>query len=148
MTMRWERGALALILACGLFFAGGAVWAKQSVSIPSSLRQDIPIRVATGLNQATIDTALAMQRDGWRYIMPDPKSSQASWSNHDGRTTWWAGYWKNARTGVTSSMTPYWDEVQGQFIGDDDGERSWSTGGAPRYPNDYEWLLSSGGGPK
>lgn len=149
MRARWNHMPWrVLILALGLLPLVGVAWAKEGVAIPSSLRQDIPIRVATNLTQETIDTAIAMQRGGWRYLMPMPKSDQASWRNHDGRTTWWIGYWQNGITGAMSTITPYWDAEKKAYVGNDKGGQSWRTGGAPAYPTEYAWLLSSGGGPK
>jgi hypothetical protein len=77
--------------------------------------------------------------------MPEPKSHQAAWGNHDGRTTWWVGYWVNRRTGATSSSQPKMDST-GEFVGDGNGFRAWRRGGTPRPPSKIEWLCSSYGG--
>lgn len=104
--------------------------------IPSSLRQGIQV------NQKTINIALEMQKQGWKYIMPRPKSPQAAWGNSDGRTTWFRGCWVNGDK--TSSTTPVLKESL--YVGDDLGSLGWRRGGSPRRPTKIEWLLSESGG--
>lgn len=147
-SVDWKGALLTCVLICGLCATGGTAWAKQGVAIPLSLRQDLPINVLTSLDRETVDTAVAMQNDGWRYMMPMPKNNQASWNNYDGGATWWVGYWQNAMRGTFSLSTPVLDPDTGHYVGDDQGGHAWRRGGAPDYPTDLEWLLSSGGGPK
>ena len=153
MKARWNyaRGMRMLVmfaLACSLLPLAHTAWAKKGVKIPSSLRQTLPIQVATTLDQPTIDTALAMQRDGWRYMMPRPKDRHTSWRNYNSEGIWWAGYWQNSFMGMVSTVTPYWDEEVGRYVGNRKGGIFWYEGPPPEYPDIYEWLLSSGGGPK
>jgi len=110
----------------------------QESPIPATLRSGIKA------DQKTIETALAMQRDGWEYIMPAPKSAQAAWGNTDGRTTWYVGYWQNSKTNSTSSSVP--KVKNGMYVGDGLGGPSWRRGGSPPAPNKLEWLLSKSGG--
>ena len=111
-------------------------------TIPSFLRQGIQADVAT----QTI--AVEMYLQGWRYVMPSPKSSQAAWGNSDGRTTWWYGYWHNIKTEQVSATQPVKKE-NGLYYGDDqDLRHMWRRGGSPRYPTTLEWLLSQNGGVK
>lgn len=110
------------------------------VAIPSSLRQGIEV------GQKTIDLAVEMQGQGWEYIMPQPKSTKASWGNTDGRTTWYVGYWINKKTNDNSSVTP---ELKGKkYIGDGNGSPVVRRGGTPKRPTKLEWLLSKDGGIK
>jgi hypothetical protein len=90
----------------------------------SALRaQEIPLELRGGIqaDNATIQKALDMQKHGWAYIMPEPKSSQAAWGNRDGRTTWRVGYWTNEKTGETSSSEPALNN--GKYVGDGQGGR-------------------------
>lgn len=109
--------------------------------IPDFLRQGIRV------DKQTLTTAVEMYLQGWRYTMPRPKSSKASWGNNDGRTTWWKGYWYNKKNKY-SRTTPE-KQSNGYYNGDAQKEKGyWSNGGSPRYPNKLEWLLSSYGGVK
>ena len=54
-----------------LFLSLGIIFSAQETKIPSSLRGGIRV------DQHTIKIALAMQSQGWEYIMPVPKSRQA-----------------------------------------------------------------------
>jgi len=111
-----------------------------SDTIPSFLHQGVNADVAT----QTIAVEIYLQ--GWRYVMPIPKSNQAAWGNSDGRTTWWYGYWYNLETGQVSASQPVKKE-NGLYYGDDqDLRNTWRRGGSPRYPNELEWLLSESGG--
>jgi len=121
--------ALTLLLFAQSLFA---------TEIPASLRDGIKA------DQKTIDTALAMQEQGWEYRMPRPKSNQAAWGNGDGRTTWWNGYWINEKTKQNSNGTPKLKE--GVYAGDGLAQSGWRRGGSPRFPNKLEWLLSKSGG--
>lgn len=110
----------------------------NEVAIPGSLRGGIKV------DQQTIQTALAIQQQGWEYTMPRPKSPQAAWGNTDGRTTWWVGYWYNSKTNIYSSTIPYLRK--GEYVGDGTGGPGWRRGGSPRSPTKLEWLLSKSGG--
>ena len=127
------------VIAISLLLAETALtlFAQQGV-IPASLRGGIKV------DQQTIKTALAMQEQGWEFIMPEPKSPQAAWGNTDGRTTWYEGYWRNTKTGESSSSTP---KLQaGKYVGDGSGSPGWRRGGSPSPPTKLEWLLSTSGG--
>jgi hypothetical protein len=110
--------------------------------------QEIPPGLRGGIqaDNATIQKTLEMQKQGWSYSMPEPKSPQAAWGNRDGRTTWWVGYWTNEKTGETSSSEPMLKN--GKYIGDAQGSRRWRRGGTPPPPTKIEWLLSKSGGIK
>jgi hypothetical protein len=109
-------------------------------AIPSELRAG-----SFKPEKATIQNALELKRVGWTYIMPEPKSPQAAWGNHDGRTAWYVGYWVNDNDRSTSSGQPKKDE-KGQFLGDGKGFKSWRRGGSPPRPTRIEWLCSKTGG--
>jgi len=110
--------------------------------IPGFLRQGINV------NKQTLRVAVEMYLQGWRYTMPRPKSSQASWGNNDGRTTWWKGYWHNSKTQKYSRQMPK-KRTNGYYHGDEQNDKGyWSNGGSPRYPSKIDWLLSSSGGVK
>jgi hypothetical protein len=111
-------------------------------TIPKFLRKGISV------NKSTLTIAVKLYLQGWRYVMPSPKSKQASWGNHDGRTTWWKGYWYNNKTNKYSKTTP---QVQsnGYYYGDHQNEKGyWRRGGSPSTPTKINWLLSSYGGIK
>jgi hypothetical protein len=112
----------------------------QGAVIPKSLRGGIDVK------HSIIQTALAMQTQGWEYVMPQPKSPQSAWDNTDKRTSWWVGYWYNNKTDTYSSTTPQLKE--GKYVGDEIDARGWKTGGRPRKPTKIEWLLSKVGGIK
>jgi hypothetical protein len=114
--------------------------ANATNSIPRELRFS-----AVSCDKSTIQKAVELKHAGWTYIMPEPKSPQAAWGNHDGRTTWWVGYWVNGKTRATSSAQPTRDS-DGQWIGDESGGRAWRRGGTPQPPTKIEWLCSSFGG--
>lgn len=110
--------------------------------IPSFLRQSIRVK------KSTLKTAIKMYLQGWRYTMPAPKSTQASWGNSDGRTTWYMGYWHNKKTGKYSNTTPL-IKTNGYYLGDNQNQQNyWRRGGSPHYPTKIEWLLSNYGGVK
>ena len=87
--------------------------------------------------------ATKLQSAGWIYVMPEPKSKAAKWGNTDTRTTWFPGYWKNAKSGATSVAQP--SESSG-FKGDGAGKPKWKDGGSPKAPSFVEWLCSVDGG--
>jgi len=105
---------------------------------PTSLRGGIKV------DQRTIDIALEMQKQGWVYVMPRPKSKQAGWGKTNGRTTWWVGYWLNEKTKQHSSTIPMLKD--GAYVGDGKSGPGWRRGGSPRRPTKLEWLLSKSGG--
>ncbi|MDE5421535.1 hypothetical protein L3073_04900 [Ancylomarina sp. DW003] len=110
--------------------------------IPSFLRGGI------SASRQTLVNAVKIYLEGWRYTMPKPKSSQAYWGNHDGRTTWWKGYWYNRKTCKYSRKRPT-KEADGHFYGDSQNDKNyWSNGGSPGTPSKIDWLLSSSGGTK
>jgi hypothetical protein len=122
---------LAIILSCLSF---------SSNSLYSQLRPGIEV------DQSTSHIANELDADGWEYIMPKPKSPQASWGNSDGRTTWWLGYWK--KRSKYSESTPRKDS-SGKYNGDGiNNTRVWRRGGRPSTPSQLEWLLSKEGGIK
>ncbi len=127
--------ALMLSLITGI-----GVGAENSTSIPPELRQG-----TFACDKSTIETALALQRSGWTYTMPKPKSPQAAWGNKDGRTTWFVGYWSNEKSRSTSAAQPEKDS-KGEFVGDGKGAPSWRRGGSPSLPTKIEWLCSKEGG--
>jgi hypothetical protein len=127
----------ALSLICLILF-GSIVSCAGEAKIPASLRGGIKA------DQSNINIALKMQKQGWAYTMPKPKSNQASWGNSDGRTTWWKGFWNNKTTKRYSSTTPKLKD--GKYIGDGINSRGWRRGGSPRTPTKLEWLLSKSGG--
>jgi hypothetical protein len=92
-----------------------------------------------------LQAALDLRQAGWTYIMPQPKSPQAAWGNHDGRTTWYVGYWTNAVTHSSSAKQPKKDD-KGQLVGDGNGTPAWRNGGSPAAPTKIEWLCSKSGG--
>lgn len=116
--------------------------------ISAVISQEIPKELRGGIkaDNETIQKALEMKRQGWVYIMPEPKSAQAAWGNRDGRTTWWVGYWINEETDRTSSVEPVLEN--GKYVGDENGSRFWRRGGSPPPPSKIEWLLSKSGGIK
>ena len=114
----------------------------KSNKIPSYLRQGITV------DKATLNIAIKMYQQGWRYAMPEPKSAQAMWGNYDGRTTWWYHDWENIKTEQHSQTTPVLNE-QGKYVGDwQDNRGYYRNGGSPSWPTKIEWLLSTSGGVK
>jgi hypothetical protein len=110
----------------------------KPIVVPAGLRGGIKA------DAETIAIAVSMRTQGWCYVMPVPKSPQASWHNRDGRTTWWRGYWRNNASGTTSLGIP--ERVDGKYVGDARGGRSWRRGGSPGRPSELQWLLSESGG--
>jgi hypothetical protein len=117
---------------------------KQHIpnELPTYLRQGISV------DKTTLRIAIEMYAQGWRYTMPSPKSSQASWGNSDSRTTWWNGYWYNNKTRQYSRTVPK-KQADGKYLGDyQNDEGYWRRGGSPSAPTKLEWLLSTSGGIK
>lgn len=125
------------VLAMSLVFTATLIFGVES-KIPSSLRGGIKV------DRETINVALEIQKHGWIYVMPRPKSKKARWGNTDGRTTWWIGYWQNNKMNQYSSTTP--KLKGGVYVGDGKGGYGWRRGGSPRAPTKLEWLLSKSGG--
>jgi hypothetical protein len=123
----------------GMALASTPLSAQETTPIPSSLRGEI------SCDQATIDLALALQKQGWMYIMPQPKSPQAAWGNTDGRTTWFVGYWSNKTSQDTSVEIPV-KNPDGVYVGDGKGFPGWRRGGTPPLPTKLQWLCSTAGG--
>ena len=96
-------------------------------------------------DQVTAQTALELVHAGWTFIMPEPKSPQAAWGNGDGRTTWWVGYWINAKDN-SRSLTQPTKAANGNWVGDGRGGPIWRRGGTPFAPTKIEWLCSKYGG--
>lgn len=66
----------------------------ENNQIPNFLRQGISV------NKKTLQKAIEIYLQGWKYTMPIPKSSKAYWGNNDGRTTWYKGYWHNREINI------------------------------------------------
>jgi hypothetical protein len=107
---------------------------------------EIPPELRGGIeaDKKLIAKATEMQKAGWAYTMPVPKTKKSSWGNSDPRTTWWRGYWTNKTTQSTSALTPR--KLDGKWRGDRNVNRGWRRGGSPRRPSKLEWLLSKHGG--
>jgi len=129
--------ALAVLIAA--MFSRALAFADTN-AIPPELRAG-----SFTPDKATRQNALELKRVGWTYIMPEPKSPQATWGNHDGRTTWRVGYWINDKDRSTSSGQPKKDE-NGKLLGDGKGFKAWRRGGSPPRPTRIEWLCSKTGG--
>jgi len=115
---------------------------KKPVTIdaPKGLR---PIDGGKKAPADAVALATKLQAAGWIYFMPEPKSKAAKWGNTDTRTTWFPGYWKNAKSGGTSVAQP--GEADG-FKGDGQAKPKWKDGGSPKAPSFVEWLCSTEGG--
>jgi hypothetical protein len=113
----------------------------HAANIPDFLRQGVD---ATP-NQIAI--AIDMYNQGWRYIMPTPRSAQAKWGNTDRRTKWNEGGWQNEDTGAFSYSTPRRD-TEGKYIGDGKNTIKSERQGSPGRPDVYMFLLSHSGGPR
>ena len=94
------------------------------------------------------DEALARKlRDaGWEFMLPYPKSKMAAWSKQGGNTTWWPGYWRNAKLGTTSRTQPAGDALKGDGKPAPKGDDFTKTG-APGRVSWVEWLCSDAGAP-
>ena len=113
----------------------------ESSSSENGLRSDIEVII----DDKTKNKALQMKRQGWKYIMPRPKSKDADWTITDGRTTWYNGFWNNENTQKRSLKEPKLSKT-GDYIGDEKGVEEWRKGGRPRNPTFIEYLLSESGG--
>ena len=87
---------------------------------------------------------------GWEFVLPAPKSKTAKWSLKGGNSTWWPGFWWNAKSGATSGAMP--EEQRGAKQGfEGDGKPvpstkdDWKSGGAPDRVSWVEWLCSEAG---
>ena len=140
--MRVRRLAPVVIgLLLALLLPARQAPAQVAGAVPSELRS-----CSCAINNGAVRTALDLKHAGWTYVMPSPKSRQAAWGNYDRRTTWWPGYWSNARTGAVSESQPYKGD-RGQWLGDGRGGRAYYRNGAsPRPPTEIEWLCSTEGG--
>jgi hypothetical protein len=115
----------------------------ENNNIPLFLRQGIKVKAKFILQ------AIELYRQGWRYKMPMPKSPTAHWSNFDYQTEWWFGYWYNIYSGRISYLKPRLNKKTGLYNGDGVNRKDdFRTGGCPRYPTEFEWLLSDGFGIK
>jgi hypothetical protein len=84
---------------------------SNHLEIPHYLRSGITV------DAVTLEVAVEMYKQGWRYQMPRPKSTQAMWGNSDGRTTWWVGFWYNKKNQKTSMKMPI-KKSSGMYEGD------------------------------
>ena len=125
--------------------AGSTPRASRTPRSPATDASDADPTLRPGRDASESDLAAARELlvRGWIYVMPRPKSSKAAWGNRDGRTTWWAGHWRNTSTGRTSMERP---SAADDFRGDGT-EPGWRRGGSPADPTDIQWLCSKSGGP-
>jgi len=137
--MNSQKNVFALLM---LMF--GAAMCAPAVGAPTSPSPQLR-HADFSCDKSTIRTAVELKQADWTYIMPEPKSPQAAWGNHDGRTTWWVGYWVNGTTAATSSAQPT-KISDGGWVGDGYGHRAWRRGGTPAPPTKVEWLCSGYGG--
>jgi hypothetical protein len=111
------------------------------VTIPESHFQPLTYNNIDYSPPTIINKESEMRSEGWRYVMPQPKSPQAAWGNTDGRTTWWVGYWINNKTGENSSDAPIL--INGKYKGDNKAcAGCWRRGGSPMRPSTLEEALS------
>ena len=145
----WIRAtycAMGIAVAALLYY--DVVKSQQAPTVvpPPSEHEWRSLRAGIKADERTLATAILMQRQHWRYVMPRPKGPQAAWGNTDKRTTWWIGYWHQTATNRCSSKTP---ELEDQaYHGDGLGRGRWRRGGSPRAPSKLQWLLSEKGGVK
>jgi hypothetical protein len=132
----YEKEILSLHLPEGMI--NSSVY-SDSVIDKSQLRPGIAV------TEADIEKAIEMKSQGWKYIMPRPKSDGADWTVKDGRTTWYNGYWENEITKTISTTIPR-KFPDGFYKGDNILPETWRRGGRPRLPTELEWLLSETGG--
>jgi len=87
------------------------------------------------------DEALAkrLKDAGWEYMLPYPKSKAAAWGKKGGTTTWWPGYWRNAKLGTTSRAQPEGGGLKGDGKPAPKGDEFMRTG-APGRVSWVEWL--------
>ncbi len=93
------------------------------------------------------DEALAkrLADAGWEFVLPAPKSKTAKWSLKGGNSTWWPGFWWNAKTGATSRATPAERDGWKGDGKDAPAKDEWTKGGAPDPVGWVEWLSSEAG---
>jgi len=112
---------------------------KEDVRLKSNIKS---LGKKYSASNRELEESFSLAVQGWRYTLPQPKSSQAAWGNNDGRTTWWYGYWKNSLTGKHSSTKPSLSKA-GVWIGNDQNMAGYyRRGGSPAYPNKVELILS------
>jgi hypothetical protein len=89
------------------------------------------------------DEALAkrLKDAGWEYMLPYPKSKAAAWGKKGGTTTWWPGYWRNAKLGTTSRAQPEGGGLKGDGKPAPKGDEFIKTGGPGRV-SWVEWLCA------
>jgi|ERR1017187_9453235 hypothetical protein len=138
--MKTIKVLLTMLMLVAGIISNPLASADTTNSIPPELRKG-----DFSCDQATIRAAVELKLAGWTYIMPAQKSPQAAWGNHDGRTTWWIGYWVNKQDNATSATQPKKDS-SGKLTGDGNGIRSWRRGGSPPTPTKTEWFCSDFGG--
>jgi hypothetical protein len=124
----------------------------QSTDAPIASTAQAPgkapaLRPGVTASDSDRQTASSLCEQGWKYVMPKPKSPQATWGNHDGRTTWFVGYWTNSTTRATSAKQPV-RGADGICAGSGAAvSGAWRRGGSPALPSKVEWLCSLDGGP-
>ncbi|MSR41077.1 MAG: hypothetical protein EXS10_04160 [Phycisphaerales bacterium] len=100
-----------------------------------------PIGFENGAPTGDQYLADALKNAGWSYELPQPKSKTAKWGNFNKVSTWWPGYWVNAKTSATSATQPVESDA---FKGDGLPKPAWKNGGSPKEPSWIEWLCSTG----
>lgn len=117
--------------------------------VSGARKKQIPDYLRGGIecSEQTINKAVEMYNQGWRYTMPKPKNKKANWHNNNFRSKWYYGYWHNIKTNKYSSATPVKNN-KGEFVGNDTDlhDGFWRKGGAPKRPSKLQWLLSSAWG--
>ena len=118
---------------------GEADTAPKSSESASTASADVPkpLGFEAGAPEAERRLADALKQAGWAYEFPQPKSKTAKWGNFNGATTWWPGYWVNAKSGATSASQP---AASDSFKGDGLPKPAWRKGGSPKEPSWVEWL--------
>jgi len=108
--------------------------------IPAFLKQSFRGKKIEA-NKAQVEQATELYNQGWRYVLPSPKSEQAEWGNYSRRTTWYEGGWRNKKTNSYSYDVPQKNN-NGKYIRDGDNRLgTWRRGGAPRL-NVIECMLA------
>jgi hypothetical protein len=142
-TMRsWIAFIVAALLNLGVAKCEGSLVLAEVIR--PVVVNDRMLRGGIYAYQSEIDMALKLLRAGWIYVMPIPKSPQASWSNYDERTTWFDGWWVNKAFRRTSIHIPESNGIV--TMGDGLAKGGWRRGGSPGNPSRIEWMLSKGGG--
>jgi endonuclease/exonuclease/phosphatase family metal-dependent hydrolase len=137
---------------------GGAKGAPAKASGKPLLRSDATPPTAEDLaahakpsgSPSKADEALATRLCdvGWEFVLPAPKSKTAAWSRKGGNSTWWPGYWWNAKSSATSRSAP---SAGDSFKGDGKpapGKDEFTKTGAPAAVSWIEWLCSEPGAAK